>query len=130
LTHSFVGQKSHQRAPAWLQEGIAQWMEGRRSTGVAGALVDAVGNGQAPPLSALEGSWMGLSGNSAAFAYAWALAVVESIIDTGGMTDISRLLDRIATASSVEAALKETLRLDYSELQQQAVTYLRHTYVN
>jgi hypothetical protein len=56
--------------------------------------------------------------------------VVESIIDTGGMTDISRLLDRIATASSVEVALKETLRLDYSELQQQAVTYLRHTYVS
>jgi tetratricopeptide (TPR) repeat protein len=130
LTHSFVGQKSHQRAPAWLQEGIAQWMEGRRSTGVAGALVDAVGNGQAPALGALEGSWMGLSGNSAAFAYAWALAVVESIVETGGMTDISRLLDRIATASSVEAALKETLRLDYSDLQQQAVTYLRHTYVN
>jgi hypothetical protein len=82
-----------------------------------------------PSLSGLEGSWMGLSGNSAAFAYAWALAVVESIIDTGGMTDISRLLDRIATAPSVEVALKETLRLDYSELQQQAITYLRHTYV-
>ena len=28
LTHSFVGQKTHGRAPTWLQEGIAQWMEG------------------------------------------------------------------------------------------------------
>jgi len=41
----------------------------------------------APPLGSLEGSWMGLSGNSAAFAYAWALAVVESIIDAGGVSD-------------------------------------------
>ena len=72
---------------------------------------------------------MGLSGNGAAFAYAWALAVVEGIIDAGGMTDVTRLLDRIATAPSTEAALKETLRLDYQELQQQTLTYLRRAYV-
>jgi tetratricopeptide (TPR) repeat protein len=129
LTHSFVGQKSHGRAPAWLQEGVAQWMEGRRSSGVAGALVDAAGQGAMPQLGVLEGSWMGLSGNSAAFAYAWALAVVESIIESGGVTDITRLLDRIATASSTEAAVRETLRLDYSELQQQTIAYLRRAYV-
>ena len=58
LTHSFVGQKSHNRAPTWLQEGVAQWMEGRRSTSNAGALVEAANQGAAPPLGALEGSWM------------------------------------------------------------------------
>ena len=129
LTHSFVGQKSHQRAPTWLQEGIAQWMEGRRSSGVAGVLVDAAGQGAVPQLGALEGPWMALSGNSAAFAYAWSLAVVESIIDGGGLTDITRLLDRVATASSTEVAVREILRLDYSELQQQTIAYLRRAYV-
>ena len=59
---------------------------------------------------------MALSGNSAAFAYAWSLAVVESIVQSGGITDISRLLDRIATSSSTEAALRETLRCDYADL--------------
>jgi hypothetical protein len=82
-----------------------------------------------PSLGSLEGSWMALSGNSAAFAYAWSLAVVESIIQSGGITDISRLLDRIATSSSTEAALRETLRCDYANLGQQAVDYLRHAYV-
>ncbi len=96
LTHSFVGQKSRGRAPTWLQEGIAQWMEGRRSSSVAGALVEAAAQGQVPPLATMEGSWMSLSGNSADLAYAWSLAVVESIIDAGGVSDISRLLDRIA----------------------------------
>jgi len=129
LTHSFVGQKSHGRAPAWLQEGVAQWMEGRRSSTAAGPLLDAAAQGVMPPLSSMEGSWMALSGNSAAFAYAWSLAVVESIIQAGGVTDISRLLDRIATAPSTEAALREILRLDYSELQQQTIDYLRQTYV-
>jgi tetratricopeptide (TPR) repeat protein len=129
LTHSFVGQKSHGRAPAWLQEGIAQWMEGRRSSGIAGALLDAAAQGATPRLASLEGSWMGLSGSSAAFAYAWSLAVVESIIQVAGIADISRLLDRTATASSTETALRETLRLDYLELERQTVDYLRQAYV-
>jgi tetratricopeptide (TPR) repeat protein len=129
LTHSFVGQKSHNRAPTWLQEGIAQYMEGRRSTSSAGQLVSAAADGAAPPLGALEGSWMNLSGGSAAFAYAWSLAVVESIIDSGGVSDISRLLERVATAPSTEAATQEVLRENYSDLNQQAVNYLKHAYL-
>jgi len=129
LTHSFIGQKSHGRAPTWLQEGVAQWMEGRRSASAAGALIDAAGQGAAPPLQAMEGSWMSLSGNQAAFAYAWSLAVVESIIDSGGVSDISRLLDRIATSSSTEAACQETLHSNYADLEQQAVVYLKRQYL-
>jgi len=129
LTHSFVGQKSHNRAPTWLQEGVAQWMEGRRSSGDAGALINAAGQGMVPQLGAMGGSWMGLSGNAAAFAYAWSLAVVESIIDAGGVSDISRLLDRIATTSSTEVALQETLHLSYDDLNQQTVAYLKRAYL-
>jgi len=130
LTHSFVGQKSHNRAPTWLQEGVAQWMEGRRSTSTAGALVEEAGQGAIPPLGALEGSWMGLSGNSASFAYAWSLAVVESIIDSGGVSDISRLLDRVATSPSTEAATQEMLHASYADLQDQTLAYLKHEYLH
>jgi hypothetical protein len=65
-----------------------------------------------------------LGGGEASFAYAWSLAVVESIIQTGGMTDITRLLNSVATAPNTEAALRETLHNDYADLQQQALTYL------
>lgn len=129
LTHSFVGQKSHGRAPTWLQEGVAQWMEGRRSSSDAGSLVDAAGRGVTPQLGTMDGSWMGLSGGAAAFAYAWSLAVVESIIDAGGIGDISRLLDRIATSPSNEAALQETLHLNYDDLGQQTIAYLKRAYL-
>src|SRR5208282_5338129 len=67
LTHSFVGQKSRGRAPTWVQEGVAQWMEGRRSSSTAGPLVEAAGQGNAPGLQMLEGSWMGLSGGAASY---------------------------------------------------------------
>lgn len=129
LTHSFVGQKSHGRAPTWLQEGIAQWMEGRRSSSTAGGLVEAAAQGETPPLATMEGSWMSLSGNSATFAYAWSLAVVESIIDAGGVSDVSRLLDRIATSPSPEAAVQETLHSNYAGLDEQTVSYLKRAYL-
>ena len=47
---------------------------------------------------------MGLGGGEASFAYAWSLAVVESIIQTSGMGDITRLLDAIASAPNTEQA--------------------------
>jgi tetratricopeptide (TPR) repeat protein len=129
LTHSFVGQKSHSRAPTWLQEGVAQYMEGRRSASVAAALVDASAQGGVPSLGALEGSWMGLPENSAALAYAWSLAVVESIVQAGGTSDISRLLDRVATSPSTEDACREALHSGYADLEQQTITYLKREYV-
>jgi len=129
LTHSFIGQKSHYRAPTWLQEGTAQWMEGRRSSASAGALIQAAGQGMLPAVGGLEGSWMGFSNSEESFAYAWSLAVVESIIDTGSMSDISRLVDQVASASSTEAALREALHLSYEDLNQQTITYLKRAYL-
>lgn len=126
LTHSFIGQKSHNRAPTWLQEGTAQYMEGRRSTESAGALLNVASQGGVPTLASLEGSWLNLSGSSASVAYAWSLAAVESIVQTGGVGDVSRLLDAIATAPSTETALRDSLHSDYADLQQQTITLLRH----
>src|SRR5580700_775597 len=125
LTHSFIGQKTHNRAPTWLQEGVAQYMEGRRTTGSAGALLNVGSQGGLPALASLEGSWMGLSGGSASIAYAWSLAAVESIIQTGSIVDISRLLDAIAASADTEQALRDTLHDDYSDLQQQAIVFLQ-----
>jgi predicted negative regulator of RcsB-dependent stress response len=130
LTHSFIAQKTRGRATTWVQEGVAQWMEGRRSAGSAGALVELAGQGRAPGLQMLEGSWMSLSGSAASFAYAYSLAAVESIIEAGGISDISRLLDRIATAQSMDAALRDALHSSYSDLDQQTITYLRHEYLH
>jgi len=129
LTHSFIGQKTRGRAPTWVQEGVAQWIEGRRSNGSAGALVEFAGQGRAPSLQMLEGSWMSLSGSAASFAYAYSLAAVESIIESGGISDISRFLDRISTAPSMDAALRDALHSDYSDLDQQTIAYLRHEYL-
>ncbi len=125
LTHSFLQQKTHGRAPTWLQEGLAQWMEGKRSDDNAAVLAQVYDAGQAAPLNRLEGSWMGLSGDVARYAYAWSLANVEYIVQTQGMGDMERILDRIAAGSETEAAVKEVVRDDYGELMKSTVEYLK-----
>jgi tetratricopeptide (TPR) repeat protein len=128
LTHSFVGQKSRGHAPTWLQEGLAQWMEGKRSGDDAQTLVQVYDTKESIPLAQLEGSWMSLSADSAAYAYAWSLANVEYIVQTGGMSDVTRILDHLADGESTEAALRSVLHGDYNDLMQSTVNYLRKTY--
>ncbi|HKN76688.1 MAG TPA: tetratricopeptide repeat protein [Candidatus Acidoferrum sp.] len=128
LTHSFVGQKTRGHAPTWIQEGLAQWMEGKRSGDNANVLAQAFKEGHAASLGNLEGSWMGLPSDAAGYAYAWALANIEYIVQTGGMGDVERILDRIGSGSSTEAALREVLHSDYNDLMQSTAEYLGKTY--
>jgi tetratricopeptide (TPR) repeat protein len=129
LTHSFIQQKTHSRAPVWLQEGLAQWMEGQRSRDNATVLVQVYDEKQAMALGQLEGSWMQLSGPIASYAYAWALANVEYIVRADGMGDMDRILNRIAEGSSTEAAVQETLHSNYEDLTKDTVVYLRKSYL-
>jgi tetratricopeptide (TPR) repeat protein len=123
LTHSFVTQKTRGRAPTWLQEGIAQWMEGKRASESAAELLRNYQRGQVA-LAELEGSWSGFASDAAAYAYAWSLATIEYIVETGGIGDVERILDRIGIGNSAEEAVREVLHQSYDDLTQATAKYL------
>jgi tetratricopeptide (TPR) repeat protein len=126
LTHSLVAGKTRGRCPVWLQEGVAQWMDGSRvGPATAASLVSLYDRHQDPSLAALENSWMSMSQELAGTAYAWALAVVESLVHEGGASEIERLLARIASEPTTEAAVRSTVRLDYAALNRFTAEYLR-----
>ena len=129
LTHSFVYQKTSGRCPTWLQEGVAQWMEGRRTGADAAQLVTFYQDGKGKPLRYLDGPWMVLSSGQARYAYAWALAVVEAIEADSGSDGLDRLLDAERTETSGENALLQALRTNYSSLDDSTADYLRRTYL-
>ncbi len=129
LTHSFLAQKTHGHCPVWLSEGLAQWMEGQSSREAADALVLIYKEKQFVPLGMLEGSWMHLQGDAAGYAYAWALANVEYIVQSSGMGDVTRILDRVASGAPTEDALREVLHSGYGEVMQGTAEYLRKKYV-
>jgi tetratricopeptide (TPR) repeat protein len=129
LTHSFVQQKTHGHAPVWLNEGIAQWMEGSRSKENAAVLVQVYDEKQAMRLGEMENSWMQLPTAVASYAYAWALANTAYIVQTDGIDDVQKILDLIGQGSTTEAAIQEVLHLSYEELEAETVKYLRKTYM-
>jgi tetratricopeptide (TPR) repeat protein len=128
LTHSFVRQKTRGHCPQWLHEGLAQWIEGRRSDESARILLEAYDHRSAPPLKALEGSWSDYSTMQAGMAYAWSLAAVEYIASSSGMWAMERLLDSLASGTRVEPALGYALQTNYADLDRNTADYLRRTY--
>jgi hypothetical protein len=129
LTHSFVGQKTGGRCPVWLQEGIAQYMEGKRSRSAASGLNSAYERHMEFSLASYESSWMNLPRETASSAYAWSLATVEAIVTVEGMVSLERILDRIATLSTAEDAIHAVLNDSYPFLMEFTVQYLRKAYL-
>jgi len=129
LAHSFINQISAGRCPQWLHEGIAQALEpkplanGRRLSELFQAQREI-------PFNALEGSFMRYSSLEATLAYDESLAAVQYIIDTYGMSDLPRILQRLAEGSSTEAALRATIHSDYGQLQIEVAKYLADKYGN
>src|SRR5262249_7913490 len=96
LTHSLVGGKTSGRSPIWLEEGIAQWMDGTHtSAGTAGQLLALYDQHQDPSLQLLQSSWLNFDHAQASLAYFWSLAVVESVVRAGGPSDVEHLLRRV-----------------------------------
>ncbi|MGB6198753.1 MAG: peptidase MA family metallohydrolase, partial [Candidatus Acidiferrales bacterium] len=130
LTHSFLTQKTRGRCPVWLQEGIAQFMEGKRSGPAAASLVATFNAHMDVSLASYEGPWLNLEPDAATAAYAWSLANVEAIIAIDGMNQLSLVLDKIAAGSTAEDALRSVLQMSYGDLALTTAGYLRRTYLD
>jgi len=128
LAHSFITQLSGGRCPPWLHEGIAQFEE-PKSLGSDGHQLSLLFKAQRNiPLNALEGSFLRFSGTEAYLAYAESLAAVSYINDSYGMSDVQRILQRIAQGNSTEAALRATIHSDYGQLESDLARYLADRY--
>jgi len=125
LTHSFINEKTHGRCPTWLNEGTAQWMEGSRTGTIdASELLRMYDHHNDPSLAALEPFWTNLQTGFAHIAYAWSLAVVETI-ETSSPGDLERILDRLDGGASGEEAVRGTLHVSYADLNTATADYLR-----
>jgi hypothetical protein len=71
------------------------------------------------PLARLEGPFTGLSGLAVSVAYGESVAAAELIRDSGGFSDLVRILQRIGSGMSTEEALRATIHSSYSDLDDQ-----------
>src|SRR5262249_48188098 len=83
LTHSFVYFKARGKCPTWLNEGLAQMMEGKSAARYHSSFAKLAGEGKMPALQVFSGSFMRFSPQQAEFAYAYSLAATEILSERG-----------------------------------------------
>jgi tetratricopeptide (TPR) repeat protein len=129
LAHSFINQLSAGRCPQWLNEGMAQALEPKPLAN--GRLLAELFRSQREiPLNALESSFMNMPPVQAAVAYDESLAAVQFIIDSNGISDLQRVLQRLGEGSSTEAALRAIIHSGYGQLEADLGKYLNDKYPN
>lgn len=128
LTHSFVRQITHGRAPQWLNEGIAELEQGMTTASFGPRLAALYASEHQIPLNQLEGRFDGYSLEEAAVAYAEGLAAAEYIRNTYGTGELARILQRLGEGQSIEFALRNTIHAGYAELEVEITNYLKRNY--
>jgi Flp pilus assembly protein TadD len=124
MVHSFIRARTLGRCPAWLNEGLAQALEGRSSAGFAARLAEMMKSGRAPSLAALNEPFMKLEPELVPVAYGLSLAAVEMLRGRYGMGDLARVLDHLASGAGADAALRAALRTSLGEVESELLQAL------
>lgn len=116
LAHAFIRKTSDDRAPAWLHEGLAQWLEGRRMPG--SALAETLrAAAPASTLAALEARFTARRTRAEArVAYAQALSLVEHLVRVRGEGAVACLVGRLSASASFDEALRAETGFGEEEL--------------
>lgn len=117
LTHSFVDLKTSGNTPVWLQEGLAQYSEGKRVNGDgARILTDLISRNQLPAINRLEGSFRSADRAVAEALYLESLAFTQFLIDKYQFYQMNSLLDELDKGVGLEAAFENVYSVPLSQI--------------
>jgi tetratricopeptide (TPR) repeat protein len=117
VAHSFVASRTGANCPTWLQEGLAQWLEGGDPDREDATLASLARGASLPHLDSLEQPFMDLPETQAQVAYAESLSAVAYLLKQHGEDGLRRLIAALATGLRAAEALPAAIGLTYSELQ-------------
>ncbi len=106
------------RCPTWLNEGLAQYFEGREvDEQRLAVLKQLAGAGKLPSLAGLEGPFNGLGPQQAALAYLFSLSAVRYMADAFGMYRVKAVLENLSAGENTGRAIDSGITLSYEEFE-------------
>jgi hypothetical protein len=106
------------RCPTWLNEGLAQYFEGRAiDTRQKESLKRIAQSGKLPSLASLEGSFTSLDNGQAVYAYLFSFSSVGYMIESFGMYRVKAVLEELGRGVDMNKALSTGIMLSYEELE-------------
>jgi hypothetical protein len=125
LAHSFVTTRTGGNCPTWLQEGVAQWLEGSDPARADQGLLSRARGGALLPLVTLEAPFQNLADDDVAVAYAESLSGVAHLLRLRRDEGLLRLLAALGDGLPSEEALPVSIGMSYGEFQRSWESYLR-----
>lgn len=123
-SHALIHELSKGKAPMWLNEGLAQYFEGKEVSDY-GAFKNRFKKRKNFKFKSLESSFIGLGKSSANNAYFLSLAAVEYIIDSqGGVYKMKSMLKSLGEGNSIEKVLNSELYLSYDKFSEKVINGL------
>ena len=121
-THAVVHELAGNRAPTWLNEGLAVYFEGLASgnleaTHAAGRSVDRLTRAALLPLPSLHDSFLGYSAEQAATVYAQSYDATRYLIERYGMHRVRELLVALAAKRPFDRAFETAFFIAYPEFE-------------
>ncbi len=106
------------RCPTWLNEGLAQYFESKEIGAHQRDILRRIAaEGKLPTLTVLEGSFLGLGGGQAAYAYLVSLSSVRYMVDSFGMYRVKSVLDELGNNANISKAISSGILISYEEFE-------------
>lgn len=117
-THAVIRAITPRRVPTWLNEGLAQYFEGREVGSHQKEMLRQLAQaGKIPALAELEGSFLGLNGPQASYAYLLSMSAVRHMVDRYGMYRVKMVLEELSAGSESSRAINNALMISLHEFE-------------
>lgn len=124
-SHAVFSAISGGRIPGWLDEGLAQWIEGEENPALKNSLRSYLMKSDPVPLALLQGGFTKLSPQMVPAAYAQSLLAVQALLKTYGVEKIADYLRLLADPLTNESAFETTFGIAESDFEARLTKTLR-----
>jgi tetratricopeptide (TPR) repeat protein len=126
-THAVVFELAGQQCPTWLNEGLAQDMEGADVDNADTVAIDYVKlKGPKIPLRGLGGSFTTMSSENAYTAYMMSYSAVDFLLKKYGMSSVKAILSGIKEGKTIDQAISAALLISLDDFVERWVVYLQN----